>query len=282
MKKHFNRFITKLKGISLLLLCGCLLSLAVCGLPCAVAFAREEEHNPEIDVGHTKSRVPKLAIVIDDFGWDRKGVEEMLSLDCTLTCAVMPALEFSTQDAERAHSMGHEVILHMPMEAYGNLPLSWYGPLFIANGDTNEVARNKLTQAINSTPHIKGINIHMGTAVSQNERLMTEILSVTKERNLPFLDSRTIENSVCEEVANRLDAPILLRDVFLEERRANYAVTTTRIDEAIRIAKEKGRCIAIGHIGSVGQDITAKCLKDNLARIKAEGIEIVPLSVLYA
>lgn len=241
-------------------------------------YANASFSNPETDISHTPKTKPQMAIVIDDFGCDRKGVEEMLNLDCTLTVAVMPALEFSEVDAKTAHEKGHEVILHMPMEAYGNLPLSWYGPLFIANSDTPEVAYNKINQAINSIPYCNGVNIHMGTAVSQNKTLMREVLKATKERNLIFLDSRTIENTVCEEVGKDLNAPVVLRDVFLEHRGANYGVTTDRITEAINLCLKNGKCIAIGHIGSVGQNVTAECLKANLNRIKSAGIEIVPLS----
>lgn len=234
--------------------------------------------NPETNISHSSETKPQMAIVIDDFGYDRKGVEKMLNLDCTLTVAVMPALEFSEADAKTAHEKGHEVILHMPMEAYGNLPLSWYGPLFIANNDTPEVAYNKINQAINGIPYCNGVNIHMGTAVSQNKTLMREVLKATKERNLLFLDSRTIENTVCEEVGKELNTPVVLRDVFLEHGGANYGVTTDRITEAINLCLKNGKCIVIGHIGSVGRDITAECLKANLNRIKSAGIEIVPLS----
>ena len=128
----------------------------------------------------------QMAIVIDDFGYDRKGVDEMLDLDCTLTCAVMPSLEFSEADAKNAHEKGHEVILHMPMEAYGNLPLSWYGPLFVANNDSPEVAYNKVNQALNSIPYVNGMNIHMGTALSHNKKLMKKLCDVQKKGILYF------------------------------------------------------------------------------------------------
>ena len=238
--------------------------------------------NPELDLPHTTGAVkPKMVIIIDDFGYDRQGVDLMLSIDCTLTIAVMPSLMYSEEDAIRAHKQGHEVILHMPMEAYGNLPSSWYGPLFIANNDTPEVAYNKINQAINSIPYCKGINIHMGTAVSQNKTLMHSILKATKERNMPFVDSRTIEGSVCKEIGDEIGANVLERDLFLENHRANYAITNQKITEAINLCLQNGRCIVIGHIGAVGRDITAKCLADNLQRILDAGIEIVPLSALY-
>lgn len=220
---------------------------------------------------------PKLAIVIDDFGYDRKGVSDMLKINLPLTIAVMPGLPYSEADAMEAHEHGHEVILHMPMEAYGNLPESWYGPVMIRNSDTPEKARKTLEGAIDSIPYVNGVNIHMGTAVSQNKKLMNEVLSVTKERNLVFLDSRTIENSVCEEVAKSLNAPFTSRDVFLEIGCANYNTALKEIREAVKVAKQNGKAIAIGHIGSMGRGETARAIKDSIDFITKE-VDVVYLS----
>ena len=48
----------------------------------------------------------KLAIVIDDFGSSRLGVNEMMSIKEHLTFAVMPFLDNTLEDAEIAHGNG--------------------------------------------------------------------------------------------------------------------------------------------------------------------------------
>ena len=249
-------------------------------IPRGMTFARasEGEHLPRADIERVIK--PQMAIVIDDFGYDRQGIDEMLALDCTLTCAVMPNLEFSESDARMAHERGHEVILHMPMEAYGNLPTSWYGPLFIGNLDSKETAYNKVNQALNSIPYVNGMNIHMGTALSHNKTLMKEIMRCAKERDIVFLDSKTIEGSICPEVAKEVGVAFLERDIFLEVGGASYNTAISRIREAIDFCKNNGRCIVIGHVGAVGQSETARAIKDSLEQIKSAGIEIVPLSAL--
>lgn len=221
----------------------------------------------------------KMAIVIDDFGYDRKGVEEMLALDCTLTCAVMPCLPYSAEDSQRAREGGHEVILHMPMEAYGNLPESWYGSTYIKTSDNKEQITEKLTQSLKSIGGAKLMNIHMGTAVSQNKPVMTDILSFCKEKSITFLDSRTIENTVCKAVGEDLKTKVLERDIFLEVNSTpNSHFAKERISEAIALCKEKGSVIVIGHVGPVGTNQTAKAIKESLTEIKQAGIKIVPLS----
>lgn len=52
--------------------------------------------------------------------------KEMLALDIPLTCAVIPFLAYSTSEAEEADQLGHEVIVHLPMEPHHGDP-SWLG-----------------------------------------------------------------------------------------------------------------------------------------------------------
>lgn len=256
------------------LLCSCVVfGFCYVGGNCTKIYAKEHPKN---------NSQPKLAIVIDDFGEDRAGVEKMLSLAIKFTGAVMPAMEFSVEDANRLNELGKEVMLHMPMEAYGNLPLSWYGSVLIKNTHTRAEARNILISAIQSVPHVKSVNIHMGTAVCQNKELADEILSVTKERNLPFLDSKTIEGSVFPQIAVEKQAKFLERDNFLEvSGQKNYEFTKTRIREGIETAKQKGWAVVIGHVGPVGGEVTAQVLYDMQNELMQSGVQLVGYSELF-
>lgn len=237
--------------------------------------------NPKSEV-FAEEQKPKLAIVIDDFGADRHGVEEMLDIPLPLTIAVMPSCEFSEEDANKAFEKGHEVILHMPMQNQSNsTPLSYYGPVFIKNNFTPSEATSTIKSSIESIPHCKGVNIHMGTGVSQNERLITPIMEEVARQNLYFLDSKTIENSVCPKCAEKTGVDFFVRDVFLEPSGSpSYAVAINQLNLAINLAKEKGSAIAIGHVGPVGKEETAKAILNSIDRLNTEGIEVVPLSEL--
>ncbi|WP_144340835.1 divergent polysaccharide deacetylase family protein, partial [Paenibacillus darwinianus] len=58
----------------------------------------------------------RAAIVIDDFGNGMSGTEDMLRLPVPFTAAVMPFLPMTKRDAEAAHKLHHDVIIHLPME----------------------------------------------------------------------------------------------------------------------------------------------------------------------
>ena len=223
----------------------------------------------------------KLAIVIDDFGEDRRGVEEMLNIDAPLTIAVLPAGEFTVQDAENAHQKGHEVILHMPMENSTPMPESYYGSLVIRNNFSTEDAVDALKEGMEKVPHCVGVNIHMGTGVSKNEKLITAIMEETKKQDKYFLDSKTVVGSVCDNCAKETGVKYFSRDVFLEPSGTpSEEIATKYLLEAGELAIKNGRAVAIGHVGPVGTEKTAKSIKKCLQTLEIMGVELVPLSKL--
>lgn len=223
------------------------------------------------------------AIVIDDFGSeDRTGVEEILNLNIPLTCAVMPGMTNSKIDAESAFSRGHEVILHMPMEASIKLPESWYGPKVIRVYNTGAEAVKIVDECINSIPHAVGMNIHMGTGVSKNKEIISSIMNYLKDKNLYFLDSKTVENSVCPASASEVGFNLLSRDIFIENHNNHsYSFTKNAMDKARQIAKENGYVIIIGHVGPEGGINTINAIKDSISEYENDGIKFVKLSEIY-
>ncbi|ART75941.1 hypothetical protein B4U37_07820 [Sutcliffiella horikoshii] len=216
----------------------------------------------------------KVAIVIDDFGNNMKGTEEILHLPVPLTVAVMPFLSTTEQDAEMAHRLGHEVILHLPMEPLKGKS-SWLGPGAITSNLTDKEIYKRVNDAIDSVPYAVGINNHMGSKITADKRIMRIILGICKERNLYYLDSKTTKKSVVAELATELGVPFLENELFFDEvystnhivKQTNHLIKKTEVDDSI---------IAIGHVGVVGEK-TAGVLKQYIPKLQ-EKAEIVTLS----
>jgi len=223
---------------------------------------------------------PMLAIVIDDFGQDRGGVREMLELPVAVTCAIMPNMEFTQKDAEDAHSVGKEVIVHMPMQARPGDPMSWYGPEPILLWHGREQAQAIAQRAVASVPHAVGMNIHVGSGSSEREAIVGGVMEVCREAGFYFLDSYTSAKSVCERVAGECGVPFLIRHVFLEHGNRSKAGVKTQLKRAVEIAKERGSCIAIGHVGPEGGKPTVEAIREMIPYFEAQGVEIVPASKL--
>lgn len=231
----------------------------------------------------TSDTAHKMCIVIDDFGsYDESGVDLLSTCKAPLTCAVIPNVDNSKKHAELMKKNGHEIILHMPMEAHVNLPLSWYGPTYIKNSDSTETATEKLEECLKLFPDAKGFNVHIGSGVTKNKKLMSAIYEYANAKDLYFLDSRTIETHATEDACKDTSSVYLGRDVFLEaDKNRSYQGVKKRLIEGANLALSKGYSIVIGHVGAEGGKNTAQAILDTIDEIEKTGVKIVPLSEIY-
>nr|WP_226793467.1 divergent polysaccharide deacetylase family protein [Bacillus sp. B1-b2] len=216
----------------------------------------------------------ELAIVIDDFGNNMKGTEDMLNLPVPITVAIMPFLPTSKEDAIAAHKKGHEVIIHMPMEPKKGKK-SWLGPGAITTDLSDKEIRDRVQNAIKSIPYAVGMNHHMGSKATEDERVMRIILEECQKNNLFYLDSKTTSKSVIKDIAEELQVPYLENDLFFD-----HIYTSQHISkQANRLAKsldKKEESIAIGHVGVSGPAVVS-VLKEYIPVYQKEA-DIVPLS----
>lgn len=223
-----------------------------------------------------EAKVNKLAVIIDDFGNDQKGTQEILSLPVKITVAVMPFLPTSVKDAEAAHRQGHDVIIHMPMEPKQGRS-SWLGPGAILSSLTDEEIRERMEEAIDSVPYAVGINNHMGSKVTGDERVMSIVLDVCRERGLFFIDSKTNYHSVIGKLAAEKGMPSIANDIFLDDVHTVQHVSKQLLT-AVQHAEERTSCIAIGHVGKYGIR-TAEALKGTIPKLQTK-VEFVGISDL--
>ncbi|MBO1624270.1 divergent polysaccharide deacetylase family protein [Bacillus arachidis] len=213
----------------------------------------------------TYAHTNKVAIVIDDFGNNMKGTERMLSLPIPLTVAVMPFLPSSKQDAVAAHQKGHEVIIHMPMEPIKGKK-EWLGPNAITTNLSDREIENRIEQAIKEIPHAIGMNNHMGSKVTADERIMRIILSVCKKHGLFYLDSKTNPNSVVPKIGKELGVPIVENQLFFDDVYTASHITK-QAQLLIQRIKEKPVVVAIGHVGPPGE-ITSRVIESSIPKVR--------------
>lgn len=218
----------------------------------------------------------QVAIVIDDFGNRMNGTEEMLQLPFPITVAVMPFLPSTKQDAELAHSKGYEVIVHLPLEPVKGKP-EWLGPGGIKTSMDDDEVRKRVEQAIDDVPYAVGMNNHMGSKVTADERVMRIILQVCKERGLYFLDSRTTFKTVVPKVSAELQVPALANNIFLDDIYSQSHVAK-QLGLVERHLGDHDVCIAIGHVGPPGKH-TAAALRQASSTLAAKA-NMVTLSQL--
>lgn len=237
-----------------------------------------EKTDPALDSKQPASP-RKLAVIIDDFGNRMDGTDEMLDLPVKLTVAVMPFLETTQEDAQRAHEHGHDVIVHLPMEPKQGRP-EWLGPGAILSNMTDEEIRRRVEAAIEQVPYAVGMNNHMGSKVTGDECVMSVILEVCRERGLFFVDSKTNYWSVIPRLSEEKGLPRLENDIFLDDVGSVEHVSGQLRQVLALLKKEnRGSCVTIGHVGVQGKK-TAAALRKNIPMLQAEGIHFIGISEL--
>ncbi|WP_245697543.1 divergent polysaccharide deacetylase family protein [Paenibacillus oryzae] len=248
--------------------------IGFCLLVPQVAEAAGFEKTGRDEGERSKQEERRLAIVIDDFGNGMNGTEDMLQLPVKFTAAVMPFMPTTKQDAEEAHRRGHDVIVHMPMEPNKGLK-SWLGPGAITTDLSDDEIRKRVEDAIDNVPYAIGMNNHMGSKVTADERVMRIVLGVCKERGLFFLDSRTTFKTVIPKVAEEIGLPIVSNHVFLDDVYTEQHIAK-QVTELRKQLKSRGDCVTIGHVGPPGKK-TAAVLKLSLPDLQNEAA-VVKLS----
>ena len=203
----------------------------------------------ELSPSSVKTRA--LSIVIDDLGNNMKGTQEMLELPISLTAAVMPLMETTRKDAEMAHKLGHEVIVHMPMEPVRG-KRSWLGPGAITTDLSDAEIRKRVEDAIESVPFAVGMNHHMGSKATADKRVMRIVLTVCKEHGLYYLDSKTTAKSVIPELAEEIGVPYLENELFFDDIYTTQHIAK-QADLVVKRLKKDNEIIAIGHVGIAGR-----------------------------
>lgn len=215
---------------------------------------------------------PRIVIVIDDMGLDRKRSDKVQALPGPLTLAWLPYAHDLPQQTARARAAGHELIVHMPMEPSGTADP---GPDALLTRLGEAELRRRLALHLSAFDGFVGINNHMGSRFTADRRGMAVVLSELASRGLLFLDSRTTADSAAAPLAAHYHVPMLARDVFLDHQQSPKAVAAA-LAQVEAIARRKGSAIAIGH----PHDVTSAALAAWLPTLEAKGFQLVPLTAL--
>lgn len=228
------------------------------------------------EVNATTSSTAYLAIVIDDFGYNGEGTDDMLSLDVPITCALMPFSEKSSGEAEKIIASGKEMIVHMPMESLTGKK-SWVGDKGVFTTMTDEEINATVNEAFNIAEGAIGLNNHMGSAIMEDDRSLRVVMENVASRGLIFLDSKTTPNSQAKKIGEELNSYVLERAVFLDST-DDINVVKTQLKKSAEYALKNGYAVAIGHVGPEGGNITVEAIDALKDEIRGMGVEFVYLS----
>lgn len=217
---------------------------------------------------------PRLTIVIDDLGENRKAVQSLLELNIPVTCAIWPFSRFAEETAQAAHKAGREVLIHQPMEPM-QAPFVKAGPDALTLSMSRETLISTLKASILKVPHASGLNNHMGSRLTRNQQASSVVVETLGPSGLFALDSLTTPDSVFYREARKKGLLAYRRAVFLDDGPRTVQSVLRELKRAEQIAHAKGQAIVIGH----PHPETIKALQQWTAE-REPNIHIVPLRYL--
>ncbi len=192
---------------------------------------------------NTWAEQARLAIIIDDIGYNLVQSERAARLSGQFTLAILPFTPHGNQIAQIAHERGKELMLHLPMSNVHNMPLGKGG---LTTGMEQAAVQATVRADLASLPLVRGVNNHMGSKLTQDAQTMAWVMDELADRQLYFIDSRTSPFTQAQNAAEQSGVPSYKRDVFLDDV-IEPAEIRRQLERAFQLAHKQGSALAIGH-----------------------------------
>lgn len=189
---------------------------------------------------------PSIALIFDDLGESLNDLKELYSLKIPLTLSVIPNLKFSRNIAHIGSRCGFSVFIHLPLEPKDKNSYQTKKYRFISSNLSQRENQALLRRYLDSLRIAIGVNNHMGSKATEDERLMKLVIRAIKRRGLIFVDSRTSANSLAYKIADEAGLVCGYSEGFLDSLDDEKEMEK-RLSEFITKAKEKGKIIIIAH-----------------------------------
>jgi uncharacterized protein len=231
-------------------------------------------------VGSAWAESPRIAIVIDDLGFQPIRDRAILELDARLTAAIIPEAPLARRLARQAGREHRDVLVHLPLPGLHHDDCQ---PVLTCIGEDweQEQVEKALLSALARVEGAIGLNNHQGSRFTGDPeavaRLVAGIGRISQQRGQPLLvlDSRTVPGSLLERKARQAGLPAGRRHIFLDHSDAPEDIERAWQD-LVELARRRGSAVAIAH----PRPNTIAFLSEALLQLEDQGIELVPISAL--
>lgn len=216
-----------------------------------------------------------LAIVVDDFGpVGDELLQQWLDLPVEIDFTIFSGMKFSEETMNRAHAQGRETLVHVPMEPI-DYPRENPGdnPILVQMDQAR--VEKTLLRHLNALPLCAGINNHMGSLATTDNKIMSWVMGVLKKKGRFFFDSRTSNVSIAFQEAQKARIPAYRNDLFLDSPNISDATLEARFSQVRELGLRKNAVIAITHCHNAEK---LRYLKTFIDKARAAGFTLIPLS----
>lgn len=217
---------------------------------------------------------PRLALILDDLGEQGVAGERALGLPAPVALSFLPDSRHGATQAARGAAKGHEILLHLPLQA--DNPHATDARALPVTATPERIAR-ALGTAMAQLPQAVGVNNHQGSRFTADFGAVDALMRALA--GLPgapyFVDSRTTAATHAFSRARALGIPAAERQVFIDAHRGEAAVRQGW-QRWLAHARREGSALAIAH----PYPETLALLEAELPKLRAQGFELVPPSAL--
>lgn len=234
--------------------------------PAPLPAPTEARREPETAASAPK---PRVAIVIDDMGYQQTTGRELLDLDLNLTFAFLPFAPGNPPLLARVRAREREILLHLPMES--DDPDKNPGPGALTTAMDTATLHRELDRNLQEIPGAIGVNNHMGSRFTADAAAMRRLLPALAARDLFFLDSLTSPASTGHRLAGEMGIGTVRRDIFLDNEQIPEKIIR-QLRLLVQIAEKNGRAVAIGHPYPATLEALRRYRPELLARVEMVGL----------
>ena len=138
---------------------------------------------------------PRIAIIIDDLGYQLAAGRRALGLPGPIAFAVLPDTPYGHRLAVLANDSGREVLLHLPLQSVDRDGAAEPGSITLDT--TREAFTDTFAAAMASVPFAVGVNSHRGSLLTRHPGHMSWLMEeILRTGGLYFVDSYTTHRSV--------------------------------------------------------------------------------------
>lgn len=211
-----------------------------------------------------RESTPRIAIIIDDLGYDLDLARSFTDLGFPVSLSVLPMAPFTKDIVKAAQENRCEVMLHLPMEPESYPDVDAGAGALFTHMSEKEI-KSLLHEYLKRVPGARGVNNHMGSRFTESEHSMDALLNELKHQGLFYVDSRTTSKTVAMDVAKRLGVAAARRNVFLDNDLTQEAMAF-QWQRLLAISRQAGKAIGIAH----PHPETVAFLRQSLPLIKRE------------
>ena len=128
-----------------------------------------------------------------------------------------------------------------------------------------------------AVPDATCVNNHMGSLLTRHPGHMEWLMNSLHKNKKFYIDSMTSKRSIVSKIAREKKVPYMQRDIFLDNQQEIHYIQA-QFRELIKVARRKGRAIAIGH----PHPETIQVLMKELQQLDKYGVRLVNISDLLS